>query len=86
MIVIAFLFHAAIGAAVFVLRARKPDWPRPYRVTGYPVVPAVFIFTSLAFVLNSLIERPIESLLGFGILLLGLPAYAYWRRTAAKSS
>jgi len=85
-VVILFLFHAATGLAVFVLRFKKPDWPRPYRVTGYPLVPLVFVLTSLAFVLNSLIERPVESLFGFGILLLGLPAYAYWRRTAASAS
>lgn len=85
-VVVLFLFHAATGLAVFVLRFRKPEWPRPYRVTGYPLVPAVFVLTSLAFVLNSLIERPTESLFGFGILLLGLPAYWYWRRTAAPSS
>jgi APA family basic amino acid/polyamine antiporter len=81
-VVILFLFHAAIGVAVFVLRKRKPDWPRPYRVTGYPMVPAVFVLTSLAFVLNALFERPVESLLGFGILVLGLPAYFYWKRNA----
>jgi APA family basic amino acid/polyamine antiporter len=79
-VVILFLFHAATGMAVFVLRVKKPDWPRPYRVTGYPIVPAVFVLTSLAFVLNSLIERPTESLFGFGILLLGVPAFVYWRR------
>jgi APA family basic amino acid/polyamine antiporter len=85
-VVVLFLFHAATGIAVFVLRVRKPDWPRPYKVTGYPLVPAAFVLTSLAFVVNSLIERPTESLFGFGILLLGLPAYAYWRRTAAPAS
>jgi len=79
-VVVLFLFHAAIGVAVFVLRARKPEWPRPYKVTGYPLVPAVFVLTSLAFVLNSLIERPIESLFGFGIMLLGVPAFLYWKR------
>jgi APA family basic amino acid/polyamine antiporter len=79
-VVILFLFHAATGMAVFVLRVKQPDRPRPYRVTGYPIVPAVFVLTSLAFVLNSLIERPTESLLGFGILLLGVPAFVYWRR------
>jgi APA family basic amino acid/polyamine antiporter len=85
-VVIVFFFHAAIGIAVFVPRARKPDWPRPYRVSGYPLVPAVFVLTSLAFVLNSLIERPIESLFGFIILLLGVPAFIYWRRAAARPS
>ncbi len=80
-----FLFHAATGLAVFVLRAKRPEWPRPYRVSGYPIVPAVFVLTSLAFVWNSLIERPTESLFGFGIMLLGLPAYAYWKRTATAA-
>ena len=84
-VVILFLFHAATGIAVFVLRVKRPEWPRPYRVTGYPLVPAVFVVTSLAFVVNSLIERPTESLFGFMILLLGVPAFLYWRRQAAKA-
>ena len=84
-VVVLFLFHAAIGVAVFVLRARRPDWPRPYRVTGYPFVPAVFVLTSLAFVVNALFERPTESLFGFGILLLGVPAFAYWRRAGRSA-
>jgi APA family basic amino acid/polyamine antiporter len=85
-IVVLFLFHAATGLAVFVLRAKRPEWPRPYRVSGYPIVPAIFVLTSLAFVGNSLLERPTESLFGFGIMLLGLPAYAYWKRTATPSA
>lgn len=84
-IVVLFLFHAATGIAVFVLRFKKPDWPRPYRVSGYPVVPAIFVLTSLAFVFNALMERPTEALFGFGILLLGVPAYLYWKRTAAPT-
>jgi basic amino acid/polyamine antiporter, APA family len=74
-----FLFHAATGAAVFVLRRRRPEQPRPYRVWGYPVVPVVFILTSMAFVANTLVERPMESLWGLGMLVLGLPAYFFWR-------
>lgn len=85
-VVILFLFHAAVGVAVFVLRAKKPEWPRPYRVTGYPLVPAVFVLTSLAFVFNSLIERPVESMFGFVILLLGIPAFIYWKRASARAS
>jgi len=74
-----FLFHAATGAAVFVLRRKRPDQPRPYRVWGYPVVPVVFILTAMAFVSNTLFERPMESLWGLGLLALGLPAYFFWR-------
>jgi APA family basic amino acid/polyamine antiporter len=75
-----FLFHAATGAAVFVLRRTRPEAPRPYRVWGYPLVPVVFILTALGFVLNTLLERPTESLWGLGLLFLGLPAYYFWRR------
>jgi APA family basic amino acid/polyamine antiporter len=78
-----FLFHAGTGTAVFVLRRRRPDAPRPYRVWAYPVVPVIFILTSMAFVANTLYERPMESLLGLGMLVLGLPAYVFWRRKAA---
>ena len=78
-----FLFHAATGAAVFVLRRKRPDEARPYRVWGYPVVPVVFILTSMAFVSNTLLERPMESLWGLGLLALGLPAYFFWRRRSA---
>jgi APA family basic amino acid/polyamine antiporter len=79
------LFHAATGAAVFVLRRTRPDAPRPYRVWGYPLVPAVFILPSLALVANTLAERPRESLFGVGILALGLPAYAWWRRGSREA-
>jgi APA family basic amino acid/polyamine antiporter len=76
------LFHAATAAAVFVLRRTRPDLPRPYRVPGYPWVPALFVLAMLALVANTLRERPVESLIGLGIVALGLPAYVLWRRRA----
>ncbi|HEX2446341.1 MAG TPA: amino acid permease [Vicinamibacterales bacterium] len=75
------LFSVAGGLALFRLRRTKPDHPRPYRAWGYPVVPALFIAGSVAFVLNTLVERPMESLAGLGLLALGLPAYWYWSRS-----
>lgn len=74
------LFNVAGGLAVFRLRALMPDRERPYRVWGYPVVPLLFVLGSIVFVLNTLVERPMESLAGLGLLALGLPAYWYWRR------
>ena len=74
------LFSVAAGAALFKLRRDRPDQVRPYRTWGYPVVPVLFIAGSAAFVLNTLIERPVESLTGLGLLALGLPAYWYWSR------
>jgi APA family basic amino acid/polyamine antiporter len=81
-IVILFLFHALIGIGLFTLRARRPEWERPYRVHGYPWVPAIFVIVSLAFVANALVTRPVEAALGFGIAALGVPAYYFWKRTA----
>jgi APA family basic amino acid/polyamine antiporter len=74
------LFNVAAGCALFVLRRTRPDHPRPYRTWGYPVVPLLFVAGSLAFVINTLAERPTESLTGLGLLVLGLPAYFYWSR------
>jgi APA family basic amino acid/polyamine antiporter len=82
-IVAVFLFHAATGAAVIVLRSTRPDAPRPYRVWGYPVLPLVVVISALAFVANALVEKPRESGIGIALLALGLPAYLWWRRKEA---
>jgi APA family basic amino acid/polyamine antiporter len=74
-------FHVATGAAVFVLRRTHAHLPRPYRTWGYPVVPVLFLVASLGLVLNTLVERPKEAGIGLVLVLLGLPAYFYWKRT-----
>lgn len=74
------LFNVAGGVALFRLRRSRPDVPRPYRTWGYPVVPAVFVAGSVAFVINTIVERPNESMIGLGLLALGLPAYWYWKK------
>jgi APA family basic amino acid/polyamine antiporter len=81
----AVLFHALTGAAVLVLRRTRPDAPRPYRTWGYPFVPVVFVLASLAMAANTLLEKPKESLFGLAIFALGLPAYAWWRRSARQA-
>jgi APA family basic amino acid/polyamine antiporter len=77
------LFHGATGAAVLVLRRTQPQAERPYRVWGYPWVPWLFILSSALLVLNTLVEKPVESLIGLALVLLGAPAYAWWRRRPA---
>ncbi|MFQ5789390.1 MAG: APC family permease [Acidobacteriota bacterium] len=74
------LMYAAAGASVFTLRRTQPHLPRPYRVWGYPLVPGFFLVSLAAVAINSLIERPIESFSGLGILTLGIPVYFYWSR------
>jgi len=82
-----FLFHAAAGVGVFVLRRRLPGAERPYRTWGYPVVPALFVLSCLLIIGNTLASRPGESLCGLGLVALGLPAYVLFsRRRRARAS
>jgi APA family basic amino acid/polyamine antiporter len=76
------LFGTLGGLAIFVLRWRRPQLPRPYRALGYPVIPALYILGSFALVWNTLIERPTESIAGLLLVALGLPFYARWSRSA----
>jgi basic amino acid/polyamine antiporter, APA family len=76
------LFSCLGGLSLFRLRQRMPDAHRAYRVWGYPAVPAAFVLGSLLVVGNTLRERPVESLAGLGLLVLGAPAYLYWRHAA----
>lgn len=78
------LFQIATASAVFVLRRRHPELDRPYKTWGYPWVPALFILASVLVVGNTLIEKPVESIAGLGLIALGLPAYFWWRRQAAR--
>jgi APA family basic amino acid/polyamine antiporter len=74
------LFGTLGGAAIFMLRVRRPNAPRPYRTFGYPIIPALYVLGSFALVANTLLERPTESIAGLGIVALGLPFYFYWSR------
>jgi amino acid transporter len=71
-------FYALTVAAVFVLRRTRPDLVRPYRVWGYPVVPAVFLLASVLMVANALISDPHNTGITFLIILAGVPVY--WLR------
>src|SRR6478672_1884591 len=65
---------------LFVLRWKRPDIPRPYRCTGYPWLPAIYVLIGGAWTLNTIITRPWESLAGTSIVLAGVPGFMYWRR------
>jgi basic amino acid/polyamine antiporter, APA family len=71
-------FYALAVAAVFVLRRRRPELPRPYRVWGYPVVPAVFLLASAGMVANALVTDPVNTGVTLLIIAVGLPVY--WLR------
>jgi basic amino acid/polyamine antiporter, APA family len=79
------LAYAATGIALFLFRRRSPDMPRPYRCTGYPVVPFIFVVSSILLAANTIREQPKETLAGVAILLLGLPFYFAMRRRSRGS-
>jgi APA family basic amino acid/polyamine antiporter len=80
------VFSLLGGLALFQLRRSRPDAERPYRVWAYPIVPAVFVAGALVLIVNTLNERPRESLTGLGLLAIGLPAYMYWKKTAEPAT
>ena len=69
-------FYALGVAAIYRLRRQRPDLPRPYRVIGYPIVPALFIVAVAAFVVNSLVNDTTNSVITFVVILAGIPVYA----------
>lgn len=74
------LFYGLTTGALLVLRRKRPDAERPYRVWGYPVVPIVFLCVTALILLNTLITAPMQTLAGIAVMVLGLPFYAYWQR------
>jgi len=77
-------FYAAAILGVIVLRRRQPSLARPYRVWGYPALPIAFCLAALAIVGNTLAAKPRESLIGAGLILLGVPIYYVWRRSGNR--
>jgi APA family basic amino acid/polyamine antiporter len=65
---------------LFLLRWKRPDIPRPYRCTGYPWLPAIYVLVGTAWTLNTIITRPAEAFWGTAIVLVGVPGYLYWKR------
>jgi amino acid transporter len=82
------ILYGMAAAAVIVLRIKRPELRRPYRTLGYPFVPILFVLVAAVFIVSTLCDSPRESLMGIGLILLGLPFYAYWnshRRARAAS-
>jgi APA family basic amino acid/polyamine antiporter len=76
------LFSGVAVFAVFVLRRREPDAPRPFRALGYPVAPGVFVLASAAMVGNEIWSRPGPALAGLAVIGAGIPLYLFFARRA----
>jgi len=79
------IFYASTTAAVFVLRRKMPNAPRPYKTIGYPIVPLIFILVAIWLLINTLQTSHLESVVGIVLILLGLPLYFWQRRTRDTS-
>ena len=73
------IFFALLAVALFILR-RRPAYMPLQRAWGYPVLPALFIASSLVIVVNQLMHEPRDSAIGLGLVLVGFPVYMIWSR------
>ena len=73
-------------ASVFVLRLRRPDLPRPYRVPWYPLPPLVFLAVTGWTLAYIVLQRPAEALAGAAIFVTGAVFYAVSRRLSSRKT
>jgi APA family basic amino acid/polyamine antiporter len=76
-----FIFYGSTTVGVFVLRRTMPDAPRPNKVWGYPVVPAIYVIFCLILLVNTVYTRPREAAIGVALILIGIPFYWWFRRS-----
>lgn len=75
-----FIFYGATTLGVFILRKKMPDAPRPYKVWGYPLVPAIVVIFCAFLVINTVFSRPREAAIGAALMLTGVPMYWWFTR------
>jgi APA family basic amino acid/polyamine antiporter len=76
------VFYILTIVGLFVLRRTHPDAPRPYRAVGYPVLPAIYIVMALFIDVILLRYKPQFTWPGLIVVLLGIPVYYAWSRSA----
>ncbi len=81
-----FIFYGATSLGVFILRRKMPDAPRPYKVWGYPFVPAIYIIFCIFLFSNTIITQPREAFIGVVLILTGIPVYLFlqWKYSKLK--
>lgn len=78
------LFNALTIAGLFVLRKKRPELPRPYKVIAYPFIPALFLVTAIFFLIYIAIGDPRNSGFGALIIISGIPLYLFLRRKSDR--
>ncbi len=74
------IFFTLTILAIFILRVKRPDIPRPYKALGYPVIPSIYILTTVTIMVILLIYKPHYTFPGLGIVFLGIPVFYLWRK------
>lgn len=80
------IFYILTIAGVFILRKRKPDIERPYKVLAYPFLPALYIILAAAVSLILLIYKPDYTWPGLIIVTIGIPVYFVWKNLAKENN
>ncbi len=75
------LFGTLTVVGLFVLRRKRPDLPRPYKVLAYPLIPLLYLAVGAFFIIYIAIGDPGNAGLGSIVILAGIPMYLYWKRT-----
>ena len=79
------IFYILTIGGLFILRAKRPDMERPYRAFGYPVLPALYFLVALFIEIQLLRYKPQYTWPGLIIVLLGVPVYWLWRKSASSN-
>jgi basic amino acid/polyamine antiporter, APA family len=78
------LSYTLTVVGMFLLRWKRPEIPRPYRCTGYPWLPAIYVLIGTVWTLNTIFTRPTEAFWGTAIVLVGVPFYVFWKHINRK--
>jgi basic amino acid/polyamine antiporter, APA family len=73
------IFFGMTVASVIVLRKKRPDLERPYKTWGYPVTPVIFVLAAVYVAISALIGQFKNAMGGLMIIIIGIPAYFFWR-------
>lgn len=79
-----FIYYGATTLGVFILRKRLPNHPRPYKVWGYPFVPAIVVLFCAVLFLNTIVTRPREAAIGLILMGTGVPMYWWFKKVNGR--
>ena len=80
-----YIYYGATALGVFILRKKMPEAHRPYKVWGYPIIPAFFVLFCVALFVNTIVAKPREAAFGMILMMTGIPLY-FWFRSKSKKT